>query len=385
MPRSARFRDQLVDAVTSLKVGYPSDPTVQMGPVIEPAQGKLLRALTTLAPGEQWLVEPRQLDDTGRLWSPGVKTGVRRGSEFHLTEYFGPVLGLIEAEDLDEGIAIQNQVDYGLTAGLHSLDRDEIERWIEQVEAGNAYVNRSTVGAIVRRQPFGGWKKSAVGAGTKAGGPNYLIGLSDWRTAPATKAGVLTADLRGLLDIATDFGLEPAGLEFLERSLTSDAHAWEQEFGVARDVTGLEAEKNVLRYRPVPVTVRAEDGHTASLLRVVGAGVLAGADVSVSTPAPLDAAIVDQLRSYGITCRVEDADAWRKVLRGKAPARVRLLGGSREAFAEASEGRADIALYAQPVVEAGRVELLTFLREQAVSVTAHRFGSPTALVEGLFG
>nr|WP_278259954.1 aldehyde dehydrogenase family protein [Nocardioides convexus] len=118
------------------------------------------------------MVEPRRLDDTGRLWSPGVKTGVRRGSEFHLTEYFGPVLGLIAADDLDEAIAIQNQVDYGLTAGLHSLDRAEIETWVDRVEAGNAYVNRSTVGAIVRRQPFGGWKKSAVGAGTKAGGPS---------------------------------------------------------------------------------------------------------------------------------------------------------------------------------------------------------------------
>lgn len=383
--RSARFRDQLIDAVSSLKVGYPADPTVQMGPVIEPAEGKLLRALTTLAPGEQWLVEPRRLDDTGRLWSPGVKTGVRRGSEFHLTEYFGPVLGLIEADDLDAGIAIQNQVDYGLTAGLHSLDREEIERWIDQVEAGNAYVNRSTVGAVVRRQPFGGWKKSAVGAGTKAGGPNYLIGLSDWRTAPAEQGGALTAASRKLLDAAASFDVALTECEFLTRSFASDALCWEQEFGVARDVTGLEAEKNVLRYRPVPVTVRAEDGHTASLLRVVGAGVRAGSEVTVSTPGPLDTPVVDALRAHGITCRVDDADAWRKVLRGNAPARVRLLGGSREAFAGASDGRADIALYARPVVEAGRVELLTFLREQAISVTAHRFGSPTPLVEGLFG
>lgn len=383
--RSRRFRDQLVDAVTSLTVGYPSDPTVQMGPIIEPAHDKLLRALTTLAPGEQWLVEPRSLDDTGRLWSPGVKTGVRRGSEFHLTEYFGPVLGLIEAADLDEGIAIQNQVDYGLTAGLHSLDREEIERWIDSVEAGNAYVNRSTVGAIVRRQPFGGWKKSSVGAGTKAGGPNYLVGLCDLRPAPATKTGRLTAELRNFLDGARQFGIDRAGMDFLERSLASDAHCWDEEFGVARDVTGLEAEKNVLRYRPVPVTVRAEDGVTAALLRVVGAGVLAGSDVTVSTPEALDPAIAKHLRSYGVDCRVEDSDEWQKVLQDSAPDRVRLLGGSREAFAEASDGRADIALYAQPVVEAGRVELLTFLREQAISVTAHRFGSPTPLVEGLFG
>ncbi|ORB26576.1 proline dehydrogenase family protein [Mycolicibacterium parafortuitum] len=381
--QSRRFRDQLVDAVTSLRVGYPADPTVQMGPVVEPAQGKLLRALTTLAPGEQWLVKPSRLDDTGRLWSPGVKTGVRRGSEYHLTEYFGPVLGLIDAADLDEAIAIQNQVDYGLTAGLHTLDRDEIDYWLERVEAGNVYVNRSTVGAIVARQPFGGWKKSSVGAGTKAGGPNYLIGLSDWRTAVAARAGRLTPVLNEFLSAAHHLNLKPTELEFLERSLKSDAEAWQKEFGRTRDLADLLAEKNVFRYRPVPVTVRAEDGEHASLLRVVAAGVLAGARLTVSTPESLDDAIAGLLRAHGVSWHVHDPQAWRNLLRTNAPGRVRLLGGSREAFAEACDGRADIALYAQPVVEAGRVELLTFLREQAISVTAHRFGSPTALVDGL--
>ncbi|MDX1875368.1 bifunctional proline dehydrogenase/L-glutamate gamma-semialdehyde dehydrogenase [Mycolicibacterium sp. 120266] len=380
--RSARFRDQLVDAVTSLKVGYPTDPAVQMGPVIEPADGKLLRALTQLAPGEQWLVEPRRLDDTGRLWSPGVKTGVRPGSEFHLTEYFGPVLGLIAADDLDQAIAIQNQVDYGLTAGLHSLDRDEIERWIDQVQAGNAYVNRSTVGAIVRRQPFGGWKKSAVGAGTKAGGPNYLIGLSDWQPARATRGAALPPAVSRLLSAAA--GLAPDERAFLERAFASDALAWAEEFGVARDVSGLQVEQNVLRYLPVPVTVRATNGDTATLLRVVGAGILAGAPVTVSSPEPLQRAVAEALRVMGVTYRVDDAAAWQKLLRDNAPARVRLLGGSRVEFARDSAGRVDIALYAQPVVEAGRIELLTFVREQAVAVTAHRFGSPTAVTQGLF-
>ncbi|BBX86573.1 proline dehydrogenase family protein [Mycolicibacterium aubagnense] len=382
--RSARFRDQLVDAVTSLKVGHPTDPTVQMGPIIEPAHGKLLRALTQLAPGEQWLVAPRQLDDTGRLWSPGVKTGVRRGSEFHLTEYFGPVLGLLAADDLDEAIAIQNQVDYGLTAGLHSLDRTEIERWIDRVQAGNAYVNRSTVGAIVRRQPFGGWKKSAVGAGAKAGGPNYLIGLSDWRSVPATETASVSPSVRAILDAARNFALGPEELDFLERSFGSDAHAWATEFGVARDVSALMAEKNVFRYLPVRVTVRAENAGLAVVLRVVGAAVLAGSRVTVSTREPLDAAIVDLLETAGVACRVEDSVAWRNTLRDKAPGRVRLLGGSREQFGRDSSGNVGIALYAGPVVEAGRIELLTFLREQAIAVTAHRFGSPTPLSENLF-
>ncbi|MGN6723857.1 MAG: bifunctional proline dehydrogenase/L-glutamate gamma-semialdehyde dehydrogenase [Marmoricola sp.] len=382
--KSQRFRRQLVDAVTSLKVGLPSEATTQVGPIIEPASGKLLNALTTLDPGESWLVQPQQLDREGRLWSPGVKVGVKRGSEFHLTEYFGPVLGLLEADSLDEAITIQNETEYGLTGGLHSLDRGEIEQWIDTVEVGNAYVNRSTVGAIVRRQPFGGWKKSAVGAGTKAGGPNYLVGLVDWATAPATKAAPIVGAPARLLKTAQRLGLDRAG--YLARALGSDAAAWADEFGLARDVSGLLAEKNVFRYLPVPVTVRFEhSGDAAELARVVGAGLCAGAALTVSLGAELSAGIRTMLLESGCSVTDQNANAWAAALRGvDAPERVRLLGGDRLAFAEASDGRADIALYAQPVVEAGQVEMLTFLREQAIAVTAHRFGSPARIAEGLF-
>ncbi|HEY1154736.1 MAG TPA: bifunctional proline dehydrogenase/L-glutamate gamma-semialdehyde dehydrogenase, partial [Arthrobacter sp.] len=155
--KSKRFHNQLIDAVTSLKVGYPQDPTSQMGPIIEPANGKLLNALTTLGDGENWAVEPKKLDGTGRLWSPGVRYGVKRGSYFHLTEFFGPVLGVMTAETLEEAIAIQNQIEYGLTAGLHSLDTEELGMWLDTIQAGNLYVNRGITGAIVQRQPFGGW------------------------------------------------------------------------------------------------------------------------------------------------------------------------------------------------------------------------------------
>ncbi len=142
-----------------------------MGPLIEPASGKLLEGLTTLGRGERWLLEPKRLDAEGALWTPGIRTGVRRGSAYHLTEYFGPVLGIMAAADLDEAIAIQNEVSYGLTAGLQSLEPSEIARWIDGVEAGNLYVNRGTTGAIVGRQPFGGWKRSSVGAAPRPAAP----------------------------------------------------------------------------------------------------------------------------------------------------------------------------------------------------------------------
>jgi RHH-type proline utilization regulon transcriptional repressor/proline dehydrogenase/delta 1-pyrroline-5-carboxylate dehydrogenase len=368
--RSQRFRAQLLDAVSSLTVGPPTDPRSQVGPVIEPPAGKLLDGLTRLGPGETWLLEPKQLDDSGRLWSPGVRDGVRRGSEYHRTEYFGPILGIMAADTLDEAIDLVNDVDYGLTSGLHSLDEAEIRTWLDRAQAGNLYVNRGTTGAIVRRQPFGGWKRSAVGPGTKAGGPNYLVGLTGWRAAPATATAASTdARVRALLDAARPV-LDDEANAMLARAAGSDAAAWASDFRQS-DVSGLWAERNVLRYVPVPVEVRLAAGApVASLLRVVAAGLLAGAPLRVSAAAP------PGLSLPGVPVRVEDDATWAA---GLAPGRVRLIGGSAATVAEATHGRPDFAVWAGPVTEAGRVELLPFVHEQAISITAHRFGNPDPL------
>lgn len=388
--KSKRFHNQLIDAVTSLKVGYPQDPTSQMGPIIEPANGKLLNALTTLGDGEDWAVEPKKLDDSGRLWSPGVRYGVKRGSYFHLTEFFGPVLGVMTAETLEEAIAIQNQIEYGLTAGLHSLNSEEIGTWLDSIQAGNLYINRGITGAIVQRQPFGGWKKSAVGAGTKAGGPNYLVGLGDWAPAPSgATASVTHAGVRRVLD-AAGTALEPAGLEAVQRALASDAEAWAEEFGTARDVSGLSAERNIFRYRSLPVTIRLSEGAPlAHLVRTVAAGVLAGSSLTVSTAVELPARLRPVLTALDIDVTVESDAGWlasagHLAVAGKlSGARIRLIGGDASALAEATGGRPDLAIYAHPVTEAGRVELLPFLHEQAVSITAHRFGTPSHLSDAL--
>ncbi|BCW80474.1 bifunctional proline dehydrogenase/L-glutamate gamma-semialdehyde dehydrogenase [Arthrobacter sp. NicSoilC5] len=387
---SKRFHNQLIDAVTSLKVGYPQDPTSQMGPIIEPANGKLLNALTTLGEGESWAVEPAKLDETGRLWSPGVRYGVKGGSYFHLTEFFGPVLGVMTADTLEEAIAIQNQIEYGLTAGLHSLNSEELGIWLDTIQAGNLYINRGITGAIVQRQPFGGWKKSAVGAGTKAGGPNYLAGLGDWLPAEASAtAPVANAAVRRILNAAGP-ALAPAELESVQRALASDAEAWAEEFGTAKDVSGLGAERNIFRYRSLPVTIRLSEGAPlAHLVRTVAAGVLAGSAVTLSTAVELPAQLRSVLTAQDIDVTVESDAGWlvsagHLAAAGKlSGARIRLIGGDASALAEATGGRPDLAIYAHPVTEAGRVELLPFLHEQAVSITAHRFGTPNHLSDAL--
>ncbi|WP_353988664.1 bifunctional proline dehydrogenase/L-glutamate gamma-semialdehyde dehydrogenase [Ruicaihuangia caeni] len=393
---SSRFKAKLLDAVTSLRVGWPSDPRSVMGPVIAPPEGKLARGLGTLGAREWWMLEPRRLDHTGRLWSPGVRDGVQPGSEYHLTEYFGPVLGLMSATTLDEAIALQNAPAYGLTAGLHSLDPEEISHWLSNVEAGNLYVNRGITGAIVRRQPFGGWKRSSVGPGAKAGGPDYVASLGRWEPVPSPQrqhlrlSGVSDA-IAGLIEAAQP-GMDYAQFDRARRGAADDAVEWRDRFGVPRDLSGLGVERNVFRYLPARALVRlAEQGDFGDFVRVLAAAATAGATVLVSTPEPLPAPLATLFAGADSPLHVEsitvetDAAFNRRMAdlaaRGTADSRtpsvsrVRMIGGDTAAFAAATGGSPDFALFADPVTDAGRVELLPFLREQAVSITAHRYGS----------
>jgi RHH-type proline utilization regulon transcriptional repressor/proline dehydrogenase/delta 1-pyrroline-5-carboxylate dehydrogenase len=356
--RSRRFRDQVLDAARSLVVAWPADPLAEMGPLTEPPGEKLLRGLTTLEDGQRWLLKPERLGE--RLWRPGVRDGVLPGSEFHQVEYFGPVLGLMSATTLDEAIAWQNGTAFGLTAGLHSLEATEIQAWLDRVEAGNVYVNRSITGAIVRRQPFGGWKRSAVGPGAKAGGPDYLMGFGRWE--PAIDADSAPPDVAASDDA------------WLAAARASDRAALRDHFR-PQDPTGLAAEINVLRYRPVPVTVRAEDAPVREVLREAAAASAAGSPATFSfreEPAP---EVRIALAGHRVVVAAD------KDFDEAATGRVRHLG-TRDLLADAG-GSIDLAVYAGPSVPAGRVALLPYLREQSVSITNHRFGHPSRLTGGL--
>ena len=398
--RSARFARQLADAVRSLHVGPPTDPLAEVGPVIEQPQGKLAWALSELEGDEQWLIEPSLAaadDGSRRLWRPGVRVGVQPGSRFHTEEFFGPVLGVMHAPTLARAVEMQNAVAYGLTAGLQTQDPEELSYWLDRVQAGNLYVNRGITGAIVQRQPFGGWKRSSVGPGAKAGGPNYLIGLGSWRSQSGGPASS-TLHLRGLdsritaVIEAAQSSLAYESFEWLRRSALSDALAWDREFGQVRDVSRLGVERNLFRYRPVPVEVRAtDDAALHDLLRVVIAGVRSGARFVISTPSGLPAEVRRALGDLEAPVFLESDDEWlQRLLRQDAdlegvtlPAsdRVRLVGGRegvaalRAKLASASAGDPDLAVYDGEVTAAARIELLPFVHEQSISITAHRYGN----------
>ena len=382
---SKRFQRQLVDSVRSLRLGYPWDLSTQMGPCVEEPRGKLLAGLTQLGPGEQWIIKPEHIGD--KLWSPGIRAGVKPGSEYHLTEYFGPILGIMRAETLEEAVEWQNAVDFGLTAGIHSLDADEIGYWLENVHAGNVYVNRTITGAIVRRQPFGGWKRSSVGAGTKAGGPNYLIGLGhvepDFSEALPKQIHIASDVLRKARAVATTMSF--IDQERFVRVIRGMDSARESEFNRVHDPSQLGVEKNCFRYLPAQnVIVRLGEGGNLGELLASAAGALSvGCRPQISSAVALSRQMAEYLGDLSVTVESDAAfEQYMSAHRTSAEGlRVRLLAGNATSLARAVEGSVDVAIYSEPLTASGRVELLPFVLEQAVSATNHRFGNPTRLLE----
>ncbi len=351
------FLGRLADAVASLPVGPATDPATKVGPLIRPPSGALLRQLTTLDPGERWLVEPHQVGSNPHLWSPGVKLGVAPGSQLHQVECFGPVLGLMRAKDLTEALELQNATAYGLTGGISSLDDHEVERWAEGVDVGNAYVNRPITGAVVRRQPFGGWKRSAVGPGHKAGGPNYVASLGRWsRRAP--------------LDLVADLAAERERAKAEARRLVP---------GV--DEAGLRSERNVFRLRPLRRAVLRIGAAVDPAALAVSLGVARDLGVALAVSVDPDrsqevAAALEEAARHAqvrVATRVETIEALLARLEAEPVDRVRLLGtdpAERLALLDAA-----IEVDVEPLVGLGIYELLRWTREQAVSTTAHRHGN----------
>ena len=330
------FHARLADAVRSLKVGPATDLSTIMGPLIAPARGPLERALTSLEPGEIWLVEPEQIDET--TWTPGVRKDVQPNSWFHLTECFGPVLGLMRADTLAHAIELQNAPIYGLTGGIQSLDPKEIDYWRENVQCGNAYINRHITGAIVRRQPFGGWKRSSVGSGTKPGGPDHLHSYGTW-----TRTG----------NISTPNG---QGVN-TERSIADYQRTWSEYFTVEHDPTGLACESNVLRYRPLDlVIVRINDNANAVADLLRAAAQIAGVAIEFSTP---DRESDDQLAAR-LSTQIGEV-------------RLRLLTKTNDDVFKAAH-TAGVTIDESIVTGIGRLDLLRFVKEQAISRTMHRYG-----------
>ncbi len=371
------FRQQLKDAAASLKVGASWDLSTKINPLIHIPNQTLLKALTQLEEGEEWLLVPKQDKCNPNLWSPGIKLGVKPGSYTHQTEFFGPVLGIMRAENLDEAIQYVNSTTYGLTSGIQSLDDREQNRWLEQVEAGNYYVNRGITGAIVERQPFGGFKESSFGRGAKAGGPNYLTQLMK------IKQKMLPGDREPLPRILSSLDsfirntLPSEEYDLWKASSESYSYYWSHYFSKEHDPSKRLGQDNFLQYHPYPGNVLCIQRHDSpvDIFRSISACLIVKGSLQIF--GLKDKAITSFLKDArfpGLTVAEEEIERWLPRVKEPYKLRLRYISQPHDSIYQIS-AMISCFVNAVPILANGRFELLNYLREKSVSIDYHRYGN----------
>jgi RHH-type proline utilization regulon transcriptional repressor/proline dehydrogenase/delta 1-pyrroline-5-carboxylate dehydrogenase len=326
--------------------------------------------------------------------SPGVLYGVTETSTFYSEELFGPLLGVMEARDLEHAIELANGVQYGLTAGLASLDEREQALFLERSQAGNLYVNRPTTGAVVGRQPFGGRKASAFGHGAKAGGPNYLLGLA--RVLGERTRNMVALPLsQGPRDPARNPAAEPAknpdlgylgplvaeclksadvepGRE-LGRRVGSYERAYRDEIGVTHAQDRVLGHEDVILYQPANVLlVLGPDTNDLDFLATLVAAQLSGVEPRVLSHINLKGDIYDGLAP--LLARYGSAAELEAELTAAPYDRLRVLGATLAELGVDPDVLPP-SVEVQPVSESGYVELRRYVIEQSRSIARHRYGN----------
>lgn len=372
------FLRQLRDATLSLIVDSPWNLAAKITPLIRKPSGALLRAITTLEKGESWLVEPKIHPLNPNLVSPGIKLGVKENSFMHTTELFGPVLGIMRAENLREAIRFANGTAYGLTSGIHTLDKREIALWMQQIKAGNCYINRTITGAIVRRQPFGGCKESNFGPGAKAGGPDYLFQLA----------------IPEEVDIPHEIANPPQILMQLTRfyhhtkPTQEELGKWHSSLGSysyhseklqeTHDPSLLLGQDNLFTHIPhEELTFRIQKEDSAlDIFRVLAAALLCKTPLEISLDSNCPIHFSPELKSHLNPFRFiqEDLPQFLARIQKKEIKRIRHLSSFPfEVIQTAAEHFC--FLEGSAVLCNGRIELLHYLREVVFSIDYHRYGN----------
>jgi RHH-type proline utilization regulon transcriptional repressor/proline dehydrogenase/delta 1-pyrroline-5-carboxylate dehydrogenase len=289
----------------------------------------------------------------------------------------------MRAENLEQAVAWASGTAFGLTGGIQSLDEREVAYWQEHIQVGNAYINRHTTGAIVRRQPFGGWKGSVFGPGAKAGGPNYVLQLAHWRqeALPQEHADI-SPPVAALLERCLAHLPNQIDRDLLQASAGSYHHAWQTHFSQEHDPSQVRGERNLFRYRPCRrILVRSElqeADDPASLCQVLLAARICGVPLEISLPtggAPSGPGWSWLANEEDVTLTLEDeARLIERINQGTSNERMRVFAPVSTVLRRAAN-EAHTAVVDAPVLAHGRLELRWYLREQALSHVVHRYGN----------
>jgi RHH-type proline utilization regulon transcriptional repressor/proline dehydrogenase/delta 1-pyrroline-5-carboxylate dehydrogenase len=172
-----KFVHRLAQAAESVSIGPAEDPANYMGPVIdEQAQQRILDYIQ-IGKKEGNILISRDVSIQGYYVTLTIFTDIKPEHRLAQEEIFGPVLSIMKAKTFDQAIKLANSTNFALTGGVFSRSPRHLDQARRRFRVGNLYLNRGITGALVGRQPFGGFKMSGIGS--KAGGPDYLLQFMD--------------------------------------------------------------------------------------------------------------------------------------------------------------------------------------------------------------
>ena len=167
------FLERLIARTASLKVSCADDPEAYCGPVVDKESFERIMQMIELGKSEANLAYQSQVPSGGYFVPLTIFKDVDPKAKIAQQEIFGPVLSVIKVRSVDEALEVANDTEYALTGGVFSRSPATIQKIKNNLQVGNLYINRTITGAMVKRHPFGGYKLS--GAGSKTGGPDYLL------------------------------------------------------------------------------------------------------------------------------------------------------------------------------------------------------------------
>lgn len=244
--------EMLKGAMDELRVGNPWSLNTDVGPVIDTrAQSGLLAHIEKMRKTARMFYQAHLQPEceNGIFVAPTVfEIGSIRELE---REVFGPVIHVIrfDGKDLDKVIAEINTSGYGLTQGLHSRLESTASKVYNTIKAGNIYINRNTVGAVVGVQPFGG--EGLSGTGPKAGGPLYLYRLVNTTAHSQYKASKKDVDFTDLTNFVAGLGQHGLDQEAIS-NLIKFAHKFKQSSPITEEIAlpGPTGERNFMIFAP---------------------------------------------------------------------------------------------------------------------------------------
>ncbi len=270
-----KILEMLFGAMDELSIGNPWYLATDVGPVIDNAAKQKIDAHCQQMADQGRVIKSLSAPKTGLFVAPTVieLDGIEQLEE----EIFGPVLHLCRfaASDIDAVVDSINARGFGLTFGIHTRVDSRVEQVVKRIRAGNVYVNRNQIGAVVGTQPFGG--EGLSGTGPKAGGPWYLarflrypMSHRDQALAEPTDIETLNSLLRSLAGLHS---LPPAqDLDLLQRIAQQQAVAWRDESIISiEEMPGPTGETNQLSAHPRGVVLCLGPGREAALLQALSA------------------------------------------------------------------------------------------------------------------